>query len=74
MSEDTRTVLATLAGISLLVLFALGISMCAGWATCRSGAHGLGLEYSWRPFQGCLVTRRDGIIVPISNYGRADRD
>ncbi len=66
-----------LAGVVVAVTglaLAFGIAFVFSYLGCRSKALGMQLDYSFGPFQGCLVTRMDGVIVPIENYGRADRD
>ncbi len=63
-------IIAVLVSIMLPIV----VMMWLGSASCHSKAAGLRLEATWGPFQGCLVMRQDGVIVPIENYGRADRD
>ena len=75
LEMETGQFVAILAAV---VIFALAVITMLGWALqnvqCASRARGLGLEHSWGPFQGCLVTRLDGIVVPVENYGRSDRE
>ena len=70
MSDAIAFAILAAVAISLLLVGACTIELAA----CKSKASGLRLESSFGPLQGCLVTRMDGVVVPIENYGRADRE
>ena len=45
----------------------IGVAMWATYATCDSQSSKMGLEYSWGPFQDCMV-KVDGLWMMLDIY------
>jgi len=59
--------------VAFLIVIGLGANALNSYS-CGRTATALGLEHEYSMFTGCIVTRKDGVAVPLENYGRSDRD